>query len=338
VGPGCKLTASDGASGDAFGTSCAIDGDTILIGAKYDGDKGLKSGSAYVFVRSGTTWTQQQKLTASDGAAGDWFGISVDLDGETAVIGATPDNGEGSHSGSAYVFVRSGLTWSQYQKLVPSDGAEADEFGLSVALDGNTILIGAPKADAWLGATWNGWKRGSAYVFARDGTTWSLQQKLTPNDGEQYDYDDYDGMMYYFGTSVALDGNTILIGVPGSNLNQPGASFARTGSVHVFFRSGTTWSLQQNRLTANDAESWDYFGSSVAFDSHTFFVGAPSKQSINSTIGSVYSYEKYAFPSPPPPPPPHPSPPPAFTACASGSILTGLLGLISATVVAFVIV
>jgi len=140
-----KLTASDGATGDEFGFSVALSGDTALIGAPtVDIGANLNQGSVYVFVRSGSTWSQQSKLTASDGAAGDWFGYQVALSSDTALVGATNDTiGANAYQGSAYVFTRSGTTWSQQAKLTASDGAADDQFGNSVALSGDTALVGA---------------------------------------------------------------------------------------------------------------------------------------------------------------------------------------------------
>ena len=111
-----KLTASDGALLDSFGSNVSIDGDTAVIGAHGDDDNGSLSGSAYVYVRSNGVWSEQQKLTASDGAGDDDFGNSVSIDGDTAVIGALHDDDNGSNSGSAYVYVRSNGVWSEQAK------------------------------------------------------------------------------------------------------------------------------------------------------------------------------------------------------------------------------
>ena len=151
-----KLTASDGATGDRFGYSVSIDGDTAVIGARYDDDNGSNSGSAYVYVRTNGVWSELQKLTASDGAGDDQFGYSVSIDGDTAVIGARYDDDNGSNSGSAYVYVRSNGVWSELQKLTASDGAAEDQFGYSVSIDGDTAVIGAYADDS---------SSGSAYVF-----------------------------------------------------------------------------------------------------------------------------------------------------------------------------
>jgi len=157
-------------------------GSTALIGAH---GKGSFKGAAYVFIRSGTTWTEQQQLTPSDPLVNDFFGYSVALssDGNTALIGAHV-------KGAAYAFTRSGTTWSQQQQLTPSDGAAGDRFGCSVALgsDGNSALIGAYGKNSYTGA---------AYVFTRSGSTWSQQNKLTASDAAANDN---------FGYSVALGG------------------------------------------------------------------------------------------------------------------------------------
>ena len=142
-----KLTASDAARMDRFGYSVSVSDNTVVIGASGDDDGGPWSGSAYVFVRSGSSWTQQAKLTVSDPAADDQFGLSVSVSGDTAVIGAPYDDDGGSQSGSAYVFVRSGTSWSQRAKLTASDPAAGDKFGSAVSCDNGLIGIGIPSAD-----------------------------------------------------------------------------------------------------------------------------------------------------------------------------------------------
>ena len=167
-----KLVASDAAGGDLLGSSVAISGETVVVGAPDDDDAaGSRQGSAYVFVRSGGVWSQQQKLLASDGAEEDRFGTSVAISGETVVVGAPDDDDAmGSRQGSAYVFVRSSVSWSQQQKLLASDATGGQQFGTSVAISGETVVVGAVSG------------QGSAYVFARSGGVWSQQQKLEASD------------------------------------------------------------------------------------------------------------------------------------------------------------
>ena len=184
-----KLAASDPDADDGFGGAAAIHGDTVLVGSPGDDDAGGQSGAAYVFVRSGTSWSQQAKLTASDAAADDRFGISVSVNGDTAVIGAYGDDDAGSQSGSAYVFARdAGRTGRQQAKLTASDAAAGDYFGTSVSVNGDTAVVGAygdDDAGQLLGL--------GVRVHPRRGTTWSQQAKLTASDAAAGDY---------FGSSV----------------------------------------------------------------------------------------------------------------------------------------
>ena len=272
-----QLTASDGAEGDWFGSSVALSGDTALIGAPLDDVSGNSDqGSAYVFTRSGTTWSQQAHLTAADGAAGDYFGASVALSGDTALVGADNDNVSGNaYQGSAYIFTRSGAAWSQQAHLTASDGAAEDFFSLSVALSGDTALVGAPDDNV----SGNN-QQGSAYVFVRSGSSWSQQAHLTGSDGAEEDW---------FGMSVALSGDTALVGASGKTV---GAHYGQ-GSVYVFTRSGATWT-QQGQLTASDGAAEDIFGYSVALSGDTALVGAPQHDvGGNADQGAVYFFQNH---------------------------------------------
>ncbi len=260
-----KLLASDGEDNDRFGISVAVSGDTALIGARGDNNR---SGSAYVFTRSGGTWSEQAKLTASDAAADDAFGGSVAISGDTVVVGADGDDDAGSNSGSAYVFIRSGTDWSEQAKLTASDAAAFDFFGRSVAISGDTALIGAHFDDS---------ARGSAYVFTRSGATWTQQTKLTAPGAEYGDE---------FGHSVAVSGDTALIGAAGDD----DAGY-NSGSAYVFTRTGTTWS-QQAKLTAADAAVRDLFGESVALSGDTALVGARNDDDAGNYSGSAYVFTR----------------------------------------------
>lgn len=264
-----KLTASDAAVGDGFGRKVALDGETALVGSVGDDDAGNASGAAYVFVRNGTTWTEQQKLTASDAAADDWFAFNVALSGDTALIGTRYDDDGGDATGSAYVFVRSGTTWTEQQKLTASDAAVSDQFGFSVSLDGDTALVGA-----WLDDD-DGSGSGSAYVFVRNGTTWTEQQKLTASDAEDGDT---------FGRNLALDGDTALISAPGDD---DGGSDA--GAAYVFVRNGTTWTEQQ-KLVASDAAANDLFSRAPSIHGDTAVIGAFENDDNGSDAGAAYVF------------------------------------------------
>ncbi len=198
-----KLMASDGANGDNFGQSVAIEGDTVIIGAYLDDNNNVPdSGSVYIFQEVGGTWQQKAKFTASDGAASDFFGWSVAIDGDTAVVGARGDDDNGPNSGSAYIFREAGGIWEQRAKLTASDGADSDSFGYSVAIDGGVVIVGA-QGDSEGGALW----KGSTYIF--QGTSFGNSHetaKLTASDGAAYDY---------FGQSLAIEGGRILVGARG---------------------------------------------------------------------------------------------------------------------------
>lgn len=264
-----KLTASDAASGDGFGGSVAVSGDTVVIGAESNDDVPFNSGSVYVFVRSGTVWTQQQKLLAPDAAGGDLFGGHVALVGDTALISATGNDDGGTNSGSAYVFVRNGTTWSQQTKLIAADDAANDTFGCSVALSGETAMIGAKDDDD------AGSGSGSAYVFVRSGTTWSHQSKLAANDAVGGDA---------FGTSVSIDG---ALAVVGSVADDEGGT--NTGSVYLFARSGTAWS-QMAKMTATVPVAQESFGTSVAISGNAVMSGVPSHAGAGTSSGAVYVF------------------------------------------------
>ena len=154
-----KLLPSDGAEFDRFGWNVSISGDYAVVGAKWDDDNGFFSGSAYVFKRTGTIWAQETKLLASDGAADDFFGNSVSISGDYAVVGAIGDDDNGSWSGSAYVFKRTGTSWAQEAKLLPSDVAASDNFGHSVSISGDYAVVGARWDDD------NGTDAGSVYLY-----------------------------------------------------------------------------------------------------------------------------------------------------------------------------
>ncbi|MCH8927549.1 MAG: FG-GAP repeat protein, partial [Candidatus Marinimicrobia bacterium] len=193
-----KITAADGAERDNFGGSVSISGDYAVLGAPFDDDNGLSSGSAYVFKRSGTSWVEEAKITASDGAPDDQFGGSVSISGDSvAVVGAWSDDDKGSKSGSAYVFKRAGTSWAQEAKLLPSDGAADDHFGFLVSISGDYAVVGASSNDD------NGPESGSAYVFKRTGTSWAQEAKLLPSDGAAEDH---------FGASVSISGGYVVVG------------------------------------------------------------------------------------------------------------------------------
>jgi FG-GAP repeat len=266
-----KLTADDAAAGDEFGTSVAIYGDTAVVGAPLHGDTAAGSGAVYVFTRSGTTWTQQAKLVASNAALNDAFGTTVAISGDSIAVGAVATDGTGAESGSVYVFTRSGTTWTEEQEIVASDAAAGDSFGVGVSIDADTVVAGANFNDATASDA------GSAYVFTRSGTTWTEEAILTASDGAADDQ---------FGGAVGLAADTVVVG---SALDDDTAS--ATGSAYVFTRSGSTWT-EEAKLTASNAAVDDMFGTSVAVSRDGVVVGAIGTDGATSNSGSTYLFER----------------------------------------------
>ena len=220
-----QLLASDGQTLDLFGQSVDIKGDQVIVGAHNDGDLGVHSGSAYIFEKVGSNWVETQKLTADDGEAEDQFGYSAAIWQDSVVVSAIGDDDNGESSGSAYVFEKSGGAWSQVAKLTPSDGAAGDEFGCSVSIYEDVIVVGAWKHDG------PETDSGAAYVFKKSGGAWTQTVKLTADTLDQFDGD-------YFGISVDISGEIIAVGAPGK-YTLP--SQYRHGAVLIFNESGTTW-------------------------------------------------------------------------------------------------
>lgn len=278
-----KLTASDAAAGDRFGSAVAIDGDTIAVGAIFAdvGSEG-NAGKVYVFTRSGTTWTEQQILTAGDVKSSDNLGASVAIDGDTIVSGANSYDLPGVFdAGAAYVYTRSGATWTQQQRLTAAAPIAFDRLGYSVDIDGDTIIAGAP-SDPVQAVPGNA---GSAYVFTRGGTVWTEQQKLTAGDGALFDR---------FGLAVGVSGNTALVGAPLSDT----PTIANVGAAYVFTRGGTTWAESQKLAHTDfdpELEPDDNFGDSVAVDGGTLVVGADiddTSLSTGTNRGFAYLYTR----------------------------------------------
>ncbi len=193
------LTASDAAASDFLGYSVSIDGNTAVIGAHWADPCGWESGAAYIFTRSGSSWSQQKKLTGSDSSDYDEFGCSVAIDGNTVVIGARVNDHSGKgEPGAAYVFTGSGSQWSEQEKLIDeSDPCNDDNFGCSVAIEGDRVIIGAQEDLI------DGYQKGGAFSFVRDGTDWSQEQWVTASDGADEDR---------FGCSVSLSGEHLIVG------------------------------------------------------------------------------------------------------------------------------
>ena len=307
--------------GDRFGSSVSISGDTIVVGARMedsnatgvDGDQtnnsARRSGAVYVFVRNGTSWSQQAYLKASNARATHRFGSSVSISGDLLVVGAPNENSsatgvnndDGSHdvnplgldTGAAYVFVRNAANeWSQEAYLKASNTGENDEFGTAVSISGNTIVIGAPRensADINDQNDDSANNAGAAYVFVRDAlANWTQQAYLKASNPDVEDR---------FGEAVSISGDTIVVGAEGEDSNTTGIngpeddnSLPESGAAYVFVRSGTSWS-QQAYLKASNADAvedpdddegdlnGDGFGESVAILGDSIVVGSGGEDS-----------------------------------------------------------
>ncbi len=204
-----KLVANDGAASDWLGSAVAVSGDTVLMGAPKFDHVGFDMGAAYVFRRTGSDGEQSPRVLAGDAAAGDHgdhFGFAVAIDGDTAVIGAPFDYlgpfREGIQMGAASVFRFDGSAWVQEQKLMPPDGDTGDRFGWGLAVRGDTIAIGSRGDDD------NGFGAGAVYMYEFDGNAWTARQKLFGSTGGGT------GFLSAFATTVALDGDRMLVGAP----------------------------------------------------------------------------------------------------------------------------
>lgn len=315
------LKAANQDAGDWFGSSVDVsaDGNTLVIGAEHErsSTSGINStpnnsciacGAVYVFVRNGATWVQQAYIKASNPDPGDAFGWPVLLsdDGNTLAVGAinedsstTGINGDGSNnaaslSGAAYVFVRSGTTWTQQAYIKASNTQASDMFNpIALSGDGNTLVAGASSesSDAngigGLQSDNSAPYAGAAYVFVRNGTTWTQQAYLKAADSRA------NSQFGFFG-AISTDGNTLVVGAAGESSSTRGinttpsyvAPASSSGAAYVFTRSGTTWS-QQAYIKPPNSDAGDRFGMPIALsaDGNTLAVGAPNEDSNARTVG-----------------------------------------------------
>jgi uncharacterized delta-60 repeat protein len=275
--PGTKHTAQ-------YGFSVAISGNTAIVGdplGSFDPNLNPIPSAAYVWSRSGDAWKLEKRIEASDDQYNGRFGASVAISGETAVVGA-PAWGNLQNNlfrGKAYVFVSNGGAWTQEAPLEPDDGQREDEFGTSVAVSRDTVIVGAPKHDVVTGAGTNE-NQGQAYAFVRTNGSWSPPSRLTGSGGTAFDY---------FGESLGVSGNTAVFGAAGP-IDPP-----RIGLAYVFDRSGSAWNEQQI-LAADDGQPADTFGGAVAIAGKTIVVGASHADSNGGPVhpqqGAAYTFSR----------------------------------------------
>jgi len=260
-----KLLASDGAAGDSYGRAVAIDGDVAIVGAPWNDTKGIDAGAAYIYRLDGGGWVQEPKLTASDGAGGDEFGIAVDVSEGVIVVGAWQDDTSVTGAGSAYIYRYNGANWVE-TKLHASDALSNDRLGIAVAIDGDIAVVGADQGDASSASD-----SGAAYVYQYSGGIWTQVAKLTASDAAEFDQ---------FGCAVDIDGDVIVVGARSDD-----DSGLSSGAAYVFERPGTSWfSMTESfKLVASDAAAGDHLGESVSVSGDTIVVGSPGD-------GSAYAF------------------------------------------------
>jgi hypothetical protein len=276
-----KLAASDAGDNDSFGLSVAVDGGYALVGAPGEDGAGTNSGAAYLYLQSQgglDNWGEVKKLVASDPDDNDLFGVSVDISGDYAVVGAGGKDGVGTDRGAAYLFYRNqdgADAWGQVKKLVASDAANTDGFGFAVAIDGDYVVVGSDGED---GA---GTDRGAVYVFQRNQggeNNWGEVLKLTAGDAADADQ---------FGYAVDIKGDDVVVGSPGED----GAGSNR-GAAYVFSRDQggpDNWG-QTKKLIASDASNDALFGTTVATGGDLMVVGAAWDDGGGSNRGAAYLF------------------------------------------------
>ena len=262
-----KLTASDAAANDHFGHSVSVHDDLVAVGARYNDDNGSASGSAYVYEKVNGVWTET-KLTASDAAAGDYFGYSVSVHDDLVAVGAHFNDDNGSDSGSAYVYEKVNGVWTE-TKLTASDAAKNDHFGFSVSVHDDLVAVGARYNDD------GGSNSGSAYVYEKVNGVWT-ETKLTASDAAAGDW---------FSNSVSVHDDLVAVG---ARYNDDNGS--NSGSAYVYEKVNGVWT--ETKLTASDAAANDYFGNSVSVHDDLVAVGAHYNDDNGSNSGSAYVYEK----------------------------------------------
>lgn len=277
-----KLTANDAAPDDHFSHGVCVSGDFAIIGSPHDDDVGSGSGSVYIFHREGTNWIEGPKLIGSEAEAFDLFGWAVSLDGDYLLVGAHGDDDFGPDTGAVYFFRHAGGHWNEEVKLVASDPAPFDEFGVSVVIAGDYAAVGAPhKDDA-------GSSSGAVYVFKREPTGWQEKVKLTASDAAAGDF---------FGGSISMIGDLLVVGAQRNDDACIDDPHCESGSAYVFRRKGERW-IQTAKLAASDAAKADQFGVSVGVNCNFAIIGAyfdddacGGEPSCNSGSAYVYSID-----------------------------------------------
>lgn len=268
-----ELLAPDGGNYSTLGAALDLDGDVLLAGdpTKSDGSwaqPGHERGAAHVFRRTGGVWVHEAALEPAALQSLDLFGKAVALDGDVAAVGAPNADPLGEASGSVWVYRRTGGAWIEEAVLVAPDGGAGQRFGEALALDGATLVVGAPEASGSAPAC------GAAYAFVHDGFAWALQQKIVAPDGVRDDR---------FGAAVSLDGQRLAVGVP----RRDPAGQGNAGAVALFLRTGSAWQ-QEAWLAAPTPRPVDNLGASVELQGAILLAGAPDDDTAAPMGGAVH--------------------------------------------------
>ncbi|KAJ5067624.1 hypothetical protein M0811_02812 [Anaeramoeba ignava] len=262
---------NDGQIGGHFGYSVDISGTQMIVGSYGTNESGLDSGSAYIFQLNGIVWIQQAKLVPADLNSGDYFGFSVGISNEYAIVGAPHQSLSGIDSGAAYLFHKNGASWVQNSKLIASDGSGYDRFAWSVAIDNSYAVVGAFYHQ----------DHGAAYVFQNQNGIWTQSQMLTASDAFDLDY---------FGRSVKINGDFIVVGADGRTDN----SVVDSGAAYVFQNSNGNW-IQSAKVVASDAKDNWYFGYALDLSDNQVIVGAYGADNDGYLTGEMFSYTDFGL-------------------------------------------
>ncbi len=271
-----RVEAPDFAINDFFGSSIDMDGDWLVIGSYLDDDNGSASGSVYVleYDHDLEQYVSDSKLSMPFNGANDYLGFSVAIDGDILVAGAPQDNFFGGHEeGVVNVYRYGGSGWASEQQLYAGARAAGNHFGHSVDVDDEVIVVGALFTDG------DEEDEGIAWVYRFEGGAWSMNaeiERVAPSDPSK---------SKLFGDTVAIEGNRVIVGA-----KKDDEEGQRAGAAYVFEYEGGDW-VEQHKLTAPDATTGDYFGSSAVMSGDAIIVGAPQAGPGNDASGAAYGYE-----------------------------------------------
>ena len=268
-----KLVAEPKFAEDTLGGKVALNNDIAVLGIMRRDEKGKDSGAVASFERQSNNWLQRQIFTAPDAEPGDAFGQSISLTDKHLVVGAPRNDALGKDSGAAYIYKRENGLWCYQTKITANDGRDGDLFGISVAIDGDTVLIGADLHDE------KAENAGAVYVYVLDNNHWKQEAKLMATDGDKTDI---------FGVRVAVSEDTALISARRDDIDGVGVD---AGSAYIFERKGQIWT-EKIKLTSPDGKADDRYGRDVALGKDTIIISAMNHDSNGVDTGALYVYKK----------------------------------------------